>query len=61
MDTAYEGDETRQFALDRGFIPAVLPKNTRLNSWEYGREMYKHRSEVDHLLRYPKYFRRIFS
>src|SRR3979411_518552 len=30
MDKAYEGDETRQLALDLGFIPVVPPKSNRL-------------------------------
>jgi transposase len=31
MDRAYEGDETRQLALDFGFIPVVPPKSTRVD------------------------------
>ena len=31
MDRAYEGDETRQLALDLGFEPVVPPKSNRLN------------------------------
>ena len=31
MDRAYEGDETRQLALDLNFIPVVPPKSNRLN------------------------------
>jgi hypothetical protein len=30
MDRAYEGNETRQLALDFGFIPVVPPRSTRL-------------------------------
>src|SRR5215831_19637882 len=30
MDRAYEGDETRQLALDLGFIPVVPPKENRI-------------------------------
>ena len=41
MDRAYEGNETRQLALDLGFIPVVPPIKTRLDPWEYDREMYK--------------------
>src|SRR5947209_8765944 len=40
MDKAYEGDETRQLALDLGFVPVVPPKSNRLEPWEYDREMY---------------------
>src|SRR5690606_24453738 len=35
MDRAYEGDETRQLALDLGFEPVVPPKVNRLEPWEY--------------------------
>jgi hypothetical protein len=31
MDRAYEDNETRQLALDFGFIPVVPPKSNRLN------------------------------
>ena len=61
MDKAYEGDETRQLVLDLGFIPVVPPKQNRLTAWEYDREMYKRRNEVERLFRRLKGFRRIFS
>ncbi|MEM5461846.1 IS5 family transposase [Paraburkholderia phytofirmans] len=61
MDKAYEGDETRQLALDLGFIPVVPPKSNRLEPWEYDREMYKRRNEVERLFRRLKGFLRIFS
>ena len=37
------------------------PLKTRLDPWEYDREMYKRRNEVERLLRRLKGFRRIFS
>ena len=61
MDRAYEGDETRQLALDLGFDPVVLPLRTRVEPWEYDREMYKRRNEIERLFRRLKGFRRIFS
>jgi transposase len=61
MDSAYAGDETRQLALDLGFIPVVPPPANRLQPWEYDREMYKRRNEVERLFRRLKGFRRIFS
>jgi transposase len=61
MDKAYEGDETRQLALDLGSIPVVPPKSNRLEPWEYDCEMYKRRNEVERLFRRLKGFRRIFS
>jgi hypothetical protein len=32
MDRAYEGEETRQLALDLGFIPVVPPENNRITA-----------------------------
>lgn len=61
MDRAYEGDNTRQLALDLGFIPVVPPKQNRLSAWEYDRAMYKRRNEVERLFRRLKGYRRIFS
>ena len=61
MDRAYEGDETRQLALDLGFVPVVPPKKSRITAWEYNRAMYKRRNEIERLFRRLKGFRRIFS
>ena len=61
IDHAYEGNETRQLALDLGFIPVVPPIQTRIEPWEYDREMYKRRNEVERLFRRLKGYRRIFS
>ncbi|HEV6967401.1 IS5 family transposase [Roseateles sp.] len=61
MDRAYEGNETRQLALDLGYTPVVPPLSTRLQPWEYDREMYKRRNEVERLFRRLKGYRRIFS
>lgn len=61
MDKAYEGDETRQLVLNLGMNPVVPPKVNRLSPWEYDREIYKKRNEVERLFRRLKGFRRIFS
>ena len=61
MDRAHEGDETCQLALDLGFTPAVSPLKTRREPWEYNRELYKRRNEIERLFRRLKGFRRIFS
>lgn len=61
MDKAYEGDETRQLALDLKLEPIVPPKSNRLNPWEYNKELYKKRNEVERLFRRLKAFRRVFS
>ena len=61
MDRAYEGDETRQLALDLGYVPVVPPKHNRLTPWEYDRALYKRRNEIERLFRRLKGFRRLFS
>ena len=61
MDRAYEGDETRQLALDLGFTPVVPPLETRRDPWLYDRQLYKRRNEIERLFRRLKGFRHIFS
>ena len=61
MDRAYEGNETRQLALDLGFVPVVPSLSTRVAPWVYDREMYKRRNEIERLFGRLKGFRRIFS
>jgi transposase len=61
MDRAYEGNETRQLALDLGYIPVVPPSAKRVQPWEYNREMYRRRNEVERLFRRLKGYRRVFS
>jgi transposase len=61
MDTAYEGDETRQLALDLGFIPVVPPHPNRVEPWRLKRALYRRRNEIERLFRRLKGFRRIFS
>ena len=47
MDKAYEGDRTRNCVVDCGMIPVVPPKKNRLEPWEYDKELYEQRNEVD--------------
>ena len=61
MDRAYEGNQTRQLVLDLGMEPVVPPKSNRLSPWQYDKEMYKKRNEVERLFRRLKGLRRIFS
>ena len=61
MDRAYEGNETRQLALDLGFTPVVPPLSTRVDPWANDREMYQRRNEIERLFRRLKGFRRICS
>jgi transposase len=61
MDRAYEGNETRQLALDLGFIPVVPPIPRRVSPWSYSQAWYRRRNEIERLFRRLKGFRRIFS
>ncbi len=61
MDRACEDNATRQLVLELGFVPVVPPKSNRLDPWEYDKELYKRRNEVERLFRRLKGFRRIFS
>ena len=61
MDRAYEGDETRALAVELGYIPVVSPKNNRKNPWDYDKQLYKQRNQVERLFRRIKQFRRIFT
>jgi len=61
MDRAYEGNETRQLALDLGFIPVVPPHPLRVEPWKVKMAWYRRRNEIERLFRRLKGFRRIFS
>ena len=61
MDKAYEDDATRALARNLGFDPVVPPKSNRKEPWEYDREIYKRRNEVERLFRRIKGFRRVFT
>ena len=61
MDRAYEDEATRQAAFDSGFIPVVPPKKNRKNPWEYDKELYKCRNEIERYFRRLKRFRKVFT
>jgi transposase len=61
MDRAHEGDDTRQLALDLGYVRVVPAKSNRLDPWEYDKAMYRKRNEVERLFCRLKGFRRVFS
>ena len=54
MDRAYEGDETRELVESLGHVPVVPPKSNRLEPWEYDRELYKRRNEIERLIPTPE-------
>ena len=61
MDKAYEGDEIRALASLHGVNPVVPPKSNRKEPWEYDRELYKRRNEVERYFRRLQGFRRVFT
>ena len=61
MDRAYEGEMVRAAALDLGLQPVVPPKKNRRDPWEYDRERYKRRNEIESFFLRLKRFRRIFT
>ena len=60
MDRAYEDDYTRYIAQTLGLDPIVPPKKNRSNPWDYDRELYKLRNEIERLFRLLQGFCRIF-
>ena len=60
MDRAFEDDYTRYIAQALNFKPVVPPKSNRKNPWEYDKELYKRRNEIERLFRLLDGFRRVF-
>lgn len=61
MDRAYEGDGLRKKAVEKGFTPVVPPKQNRKEPWEYDKQRYKQRNEVERFILRLKRFRRVFT
>ena len=61
MDRAYEGNATRQLAVELGYVPVVPPNPNRVAPWEYDRTLYRRRNEVERLFRRLKGYRRVFT
>ena len=59
MDRAYEDDKTRLTAWGLKFKAVVPPKSNRKKPWEYDRELYKRRNEVERFFRRIKAYRGI--
>ncbi|GHT97027.1 hypothetical protein FACS1894142_0480 [Spirochaetia bacterium] len=59
MDRAYEDDKTRLTAWGLRFDPVVPPKRNRVKPWEYDRELYKRRNEIERFFRRIKGFRAV--
>lgn len=59
MDRAYEGAETRAQVISQGMSHVVPPKKNRRDPWEYDREAYRRRNEVERYHRRLKGSRRV--
>jgi len=60
MDRAYEDNLTRYTAQTLNFRPVVPPKKNRKDPWEYDKQLYKRRNEIERLFRLLDGFRRVF-
>jgi len=60
MDKAYEDNYTRYIAQMLRFDPIVPPKSNRTEPWEYDKELYKLRNQIERLFRLIQGFRRVF-
>ena len=61
MDRAYEGDKTRGIVETLGMTPVAPPKANRKVKWDYDKDLYKLRNEVERLFRRLKGYRRIYT
>ena len=61
MDYAYECDKTRGLVETLGMTPVVPPKANRKVKWDYNKDLYKLRTEVERLFRRLKVYRRIHT
>ena len=61
MDRAYEGDKMRAKVAGMGYSPVVPPKNTRKDPWEYDKQRYKQRNEIERFILRLKRFRKVFT
>ncbi len=61
MDSAYEGNETRELAQRLGFLPVVPPHPKRKKPWKLDKRLYRQRNQVERLFRRLKAWRRVFT
>ena len=61
MDSAYEGDATRELAPRLGFVPVVPPHPRRSDPWALDKALDRRRNEVERLFRRIKGWRRVFT
>ena len=61
VDKAYEGDQTRKTAVEHLLFPVVPPKANRRKPWDYDKELYKRRRNVECFFARIKRFRHVFT
>lgn len=61
MDRAYEDDKTCALAEQQGFIPVVSSKRNQKEPWDYDKELYKRRNEIERYFLRIKRFRKVFT
>jgi transposase len=61
MDSAYEGDATRELAQTMGFVPVVPPHPKRREPWDHDKQLYRQRNRIERLFRRIKAWRRVFT
>jgi transposase len=57
IDRGYEDGQTRLTDWELGYTPVVPTRSNRRHPWEYDRELYKRRNEVERFFRRLKAFR----
>ena len=61
MDRAYNGNKMGSTAVERGFIPVVPAKRNRKEPWEYDKQRYKQRNQIERYFLRLKRFGKIFT
>jgi transposase len=61
MDSAYEGDATRDLACGMGFVPVVPPNPQRRQPRDYDKQLYRQRNRIERLFRRIKAWRWVFT
>ena len=61
MDRAFADMKTRLTAWELRFQPVVPPKTNAVAKWEYDKELYKKRNEIERFFRRLKTFRAVFT
>ena len=59
MDKGYEGESMRAAVVALGLTPVVPPKSNRRVKWDYDKNIYKKRNEVERFFLRIKRYRRI--